>query len=120
MNPFNLLKIKPQFEIYNLDEQYYKLYKTAEDKSALNQAYSVLKNDIDRAKTLCEINQCTQIDSNIAKEIMPFIYKSYEEKIKLLKEIQQNIIENACAANWKVTWHYLQKYSYIKRMVDQH
>lgn len=118
MNPFNVFNIEPEFKIDELDDKYYQLYKTCQDKSLINEAYEILKDDIKRAKNLCEINNQTQASPNIAKEMFALINKTYEEKTQLLNESKEKIIENACAENWGLTWHYLQKYSYIKRMIN--
>ncbi len=112
MNPFKIFAIEEKFEITELDEKYFLLFRTSYNKEELNAAYKMLKDPIERAKTLCKINGYTTPDQTIAKEVLNI--KATQE---ILTQIYNMVIENAINNQWDNTWKYLQKYSYIKRML---
>lgn len=122
-NAFEIFELKPTFKIENLDNLYFEKYKAAlqnnqEEIELINNSYKLLKNEIERAKLLCKLNNETEPDHYLAKQMFDVMSKPDEEKELMLVNTKNEIIKHAKDENWKETWHNLQKYSYIYRLLN--
>jgi|GEM_PF-4077583 len=122
LNPFEIFGVPFEFHIENLEKIYFELFQQAkndlEKLSKINQAYLLLKNPILRAKTLCRIFNFTKPDMSVAKIVFTWLNLPMETHEKLRTEIYEKILEFAQKSDWKNTWHYLQKYAYINRLIE--
>lgn len=122
IDPFKIFDIEPKFDIENLDQVYFKLYKTKKDIEILNAAYNILKDKFMRAQILCAINGENIPDTQLPKEMFNIMCMNLEEKKLLLNQAQnqaqEEIFANAKIANWAKTWYWLQKYSYLAKIIE--
>lgn len=118
-DPFAVLGVQHVFVISNLDKIYFEKYRYAENKEELNQAYAILKDDIARAQKLCELNGFVMPDAVLPKEML-FIARQADcdQQMQLRAQALVNISKHCAEQDYAQTWYWLQKYSYISRMLQ--
>ncbi len=121
INPFKTLGLPENFEIENLDQIYFKLYKDSVKNvnklQEINNAYAIVKDPIERAKALCHLNGYYESDSSIAQEIFSILLSQEEYEVESVgANLYESILQFASAQDWKNAWKSLQKYLYVKKM----
>ncbi|KRH93845.1 HSB-like chaperone-like protein [Pseudoloma neurophilia] len=120
-NPFQIFSLSESFDIdkNNLKYSYYNLMNQSKDEEQMkkiNWAYSLLKNDLDRAKWLNNVYQNEETTTSLLKEsdlseILSLSELSDQNKRKLKKLI------NECKTNWNKPY-YLERWRFLDA-IDQ-
>lgn len=117
-DPFKTLQLKHKFEINNLDEIYFNLYKNSQNKDEINEAYYFLKDEINKIHFLCFFNGFIEDDKNLPKEIFQII-ESKIDVSKLFNETKEQMFNFAKNDDFEKAWYLFQKYRYLFKLTQK-
>lgn len=113
-DPFKIFELSYSYEIKNLDELYYDLFKKNTNLEDLNLAYKILQDPVQKLSFLCNVHGQNQSSS----EVMSFIFSVLKDKKNiniLCEDFLQEAIQYAILEQWNICWITLQKFIYLKK-----